>query len=197
MTAPAQPELPPNPLATKAAIVGVLSIIPGVGVVAIVLGLLAGNRARMLRGAGRGRAMLAMVFGVGSLFLWAMLLGALLEYRAMTNYGIPADKATRDFIRFVGSGNVNAARQLCTDAIDDDKLTNTVIEINDLGSFVGEIRDGGGRPVGDNYEVNYLLPFAKGERRMVCEWKFIDGKPMLAKYELTVPPSTQPATNPS
>ena len=190
MTEMDSPDLSPvapakNTAATIAVIAGLLSIIPGVGFVAIVFGLMAGNRARTNGGIGRGGAFTGVVVGIFSLFIWAMLAGAIIEGRAR-QHAVPAVNATKKFIMLVGSGNVSGAKALTTDAIDTDALTETVVQFNQWGTFKGEISAYAGKPLPDinGVQVEYRLPFEKTIQIFSGDWVFIDGQPRLTAYRL-------------
>lgn len=192
------PAGPKNTAATIAVIAGVLSIIPGVGFVAIIFGLMAGNRARTHGGVGRGGAFTGVILGIFSLFIWAMLAGAIIEGRARQR-AVPAVNATKKFIMLVGSGNVTGAKAMTTDAIDPDALTDTVVQFNQWGTFKGEIAAYAGRPLPDvnGVQVEYRLPFEKTVQIFSGDWVFIDGQPRLTAYRLyteatdTTKPTTQ------
>ncbi|MDB5325040.1 MAG: hypothetical protein JWM57_609 [Phycisphaerales bacterium] len=196
MDSPTSPALPTNRAANVAIAAGLLSIIPGVGLVAIVAGLIAGNKSRVSGGAGRGRAFFAVVLGIGSLFIWAMLIGALLEGRARQR-AVPAVNATKKFIMLVGSGNVRDAKALTTDAIDIDKLTDTAEQFAQWGTFTGDIAAYAGKPLPhvDGVQVEYRLPFEKTVQIFSGDWVFIDGQPRLTAYTLRPEEveTTQPA----
>lgn len=199
MTNPPSPIAPPpeNRPAKIALIAALLSFIPGVGVVAMIAGLAGGARVR-LTGVGRGRSFVGVVVGMLSLLIWAMLIGAWFQYKALER-AAPAVDAGKRFIMLVGSGNVNAAKAMSADTIDTDRLTATAEQFEQLGGFVGDIKPSGGRPKGDNVQVDYELPFAKSNQLFVTEWKLNDKQPQLVDYSMSTieDPTTQPAAKPA
>lgn len=183
----------PNPPATAAVLLGLASVVPGVGIAAIMLGIIGMTRSRELPGAaGRGRAFAGVVLGLGSLLLWAMLTGAYFQGRALMR-AAPAVRRTPDFIRLVGSGNANAAKGMCTDKIDLGRLADTAGQFESYGTLTGDFQPLGGEPHGDGVRVEYALPFEKGTKVMQVDWVFADGEPKVNDYRVMDPPATQPA----
>lgn len=182
-----------NRPAKIALIAGLLSFIPGVGIVAMIAGVVGGAQVHTT-GTGRGRSFVGVVLGMGSLLLWTMLVGAYFQGQALMR-AAPALDASKKFIMLVGSGNVTAAKGMCTDAIDVDRLTATAEQFEQLGGFTGDINASGGRPKGGNVQVDYELPFAKSNQLFVTEWTVIDKQPRLVDYSMSVipDPATQPA----
>jgi hypothetical protein len=100
-----------------------------VGIAAVLLGVIGLNRARdppnrPRHAADRGDGLICGVLGV---FWSAMLTSAVIHGRA-AQQAEPAIVAQTQFLRILGSGNVNAARGMCAEAIDETALTDAFAE---------------------------------------------------------------------
>ena len=95
----------------------------------------------------------------------------------------------------IGSGDVNAAKALCTDAIDTDKLTASAEQIQQWGVIEKiDVMFGGEYHSQQDIEVNAELKFDKITKYLVAHWAMIDGSPRLTAYEFRDPPTTQSTT---
>lgn len=189
-----RPMAPSNWPAVVSAITGLLLCIPGLGVVAIVSGLLGFRRARQLGGNGVNPARVGLVLGIVNLVIWAsMLAGAYGTYRAFLASKVVFEP-TKKFIMLVGSGNVAGAKALCTDAVDVDTLTASAEQIQGWGAIEHiDVSYGGEYHGPTDIEVVSELKFEKTTKYFVGHWTNADGSPRLTSYVFRDPPTTQPA----
>jgi hypothetical protein len=123
-------------------------------------------------------------------------LGAYLHYQKMKT-ALPAIDATGKFIMLVGSGNLNAAQGMTTDAIDLNRLTDTAEQISSLGVIREVNKYFGGQVHSRNeVEVQALLEFTTTQRLFVGQWVRVEDRWLLKDYQLTDAPTTQPDKQP-
>jgi hypothetical protein len=140
--------------------------------------------------------MLLPILVVGFILGGGAILGAYMHYRQMRT-ALPAIDATGQFIMLVGSGNISAAKGMTTDAIDIDRLTDTVEQIAAFGPiqdvnkyYGGEVHDD------DDVEVQAMMNFGTGSRLFTAQWTRVGEQWLLRDYAITDAPATQPATQP-
>ncbi len=132
-----------------------------------------------------GIVILIIVVAWGS----AMFVGAYREYKAAI-YAEPATKATRQFLMFVGSGNLVSAKAMTSDAITLETLTATNEQIDEWGGLKGDLTEVMGWRVEDMDVIEIELPveFAKVNRVLATRWKMAGNAPQLQSYEFKDPP---------
>lgn len=184
--------------ATVALVAGVLICIPGTGLIAIIAGAIAVLRSRKRSLRVPPIALVGLVLGVVQI-AWgsAMFVGAYRTYQSAI-YAEPAAKASRQFLMFVGSGNLTSAKAMSTDAITLEQLTDSVEQIESWGGLKGDLPERTGWSVKDMDTIRISLPveFSSANRILQTEWRMIDGAPRLIAYHFEDPAATQPATQP-
>jgi len=195
-TAPATETPPGNPAAIVSVVTGLMLCIPGLGLISIPTGIV-GYRKSQAAGVGRRPAMFGIALGAMNLAWWgAAIIGAIGQYHAM-QVAKPAIQGTRQFIMLVGSGNLNAAKAMCADSIDLNRLTDTSVQFQQWGALK-DVRDYGGEVHSkSDVEVQVELPFEATDKIMVTHWSVTGTAPQLTAYEFRDAPSTQPTTAPT
>lgn len=122
--------------------------------------------------------------------LGVMVVSATMQYRSMKR-AVPAIDATGQFIMLVGSGNVQAAKGLTTDAIDESRLTDTVEQIESFGPLRDVDKYFGGKVHSrDDIEVQALMRFDAVSKVMVAHWTMEGDVPRLREYQIEDAPAT-------
>ena len=129
----------------------------------------------------------------------AMFVGAYREYKAAI-YAEPATKATRQFLMFVGSGNLTSAKAMSSDAITLEALTAANEQIEAWGGLSGDLSQAMGWKVQDMDAIEIDLPveFVKTKKTLSTQWKMDGAAPRLQTFEFKEPPSelSSPTTKP-
>lgn len=155
------------------------------------------NMVRMVFIARPGRTLLKLILPLLVITLilgGGAFLGAYLHYQKMKT-ALPAIDATGQFIMLVGSGNLNAAQGMTTDAIDLNRLTETAEQIASLGA-IREVNKyfGGQVHSRQEVEVQALMEFTTTTRLFVGQWIRVGDRWLLKDYELTNAPTTTPSS---
>jgi hypothetical protein len=144
-----------------------------------------------------GRSGLKLLLAIGiivGVLSAAAVLGAYLHWRKM-KLAMPAIDSTGQFIMLVGSGQIGPAKGLCTDAIDEQRLTDTAEEFQSWGAlrevnkyFGGDVRGA------DDIEVQALIHCDNAKKTLIATWTTLDGVPRLKAYSFKDAPTqtTQP-----
>ena len=189
---------PTNVPAVLSLVAGLLLCIPATGLIAIPLGLIGMRRAKRMGGNGRTPARVGLVLGIINVLWWpALLIGALAQHRTY-QLGRPAIESTRMFVRAVSTGNITDAKSLCTDTIDEGRLTETYETIQQWGQLEKLNAEWGGKYHGPaDIEVTAEIKFEKLTKYITGHWKTTPQGPRLTSYELRDPPGGQSAAAPA
>ena len=198
MPDPANPSarLKKNTPALISLCLGLVSCVPLVGIAAAVLGVIGLNRARDPRTVPGTRPVAAMgvILGVLGVF-WSVMLASGVIHGYYNRQAEPAIAAQTQFLRVLGSGNVNAARGMCAEAIDETDLTDAFAEFEAHGALLGDIdnRYGGQIHSRADVEVTSALKFEKATRLFTGHWTVEAPEPKLLSFAWKDAPATQPA----
>jgi len=192
------PDLQPTPLsgnlmALISVIAGLLLCIPLTGLIAVPTGIVGYRRSKHLGGNGSVASRVGLVLGIINLVWWpAALIGAYNTFRSY-KFSEPAIEPTRKFVMYVGSGQVDQAKKLCTDAIDENRLTDSVEEMGKWGvvNNVNPYYRGEYHGPSD-IEIQAELDFEKTHKLLVTHWTTTDAGPKLTAYDFRELPTTQP-----
>lgn len=189
--------LPGNALALISVISGLLLCIPLTGLIAVPTGIIGYRRSKYLGGNGSVAARVGLVLGIINLVWWpAMIAGAFNTYRSF-QLSKPAIEPTQKFVMYVGSGQIANAKKLCTDAIDEARLTDSAEEMGKWGSIDNVNPYYRGEYHGkSDIEIQAELKFDNAHKILVTHWTTTDAGPRLTAYDFREPPTTEPSTQP-
>ncbi|HEX8342693.1 MAG TPA: DUF4190 domain-containing protein [Tepidisphaeraceae bacterium] len=192
---PPQAELKNNVPAIIAVCAGLVSCVPALGVVAVgfgVMGLVRARDPRVTPGT-RPIAAFGVILGVLGVFWSAMLTGAAMDYYYRRQYA-PAIDAQAQFLRLLGSGQINAARGMTDDALDEVLLTEAFAEFERHGALIDLNNNYGGKMHHRaDVEVNSELKFERATRLFTGHWTVEPATPQLKAFTFKDAPATRPS----
>lgn len=122
-----------NTLAAVSVVMGALFFIPTFGAIGAFIGAIALKRSRNPAIGGRRAAVTGVILGlIVTIFQLAMGAGLAQAYTTQQR-AKPVVALNSQFIQLLGSGNLSAARGLCTDNMPPDRITAAAEHLYDLG----------------------------------------------------------------
>jgi hypothetical protein len=141
MSSPPPAYLPPAPkqnnvAAIIALITGILGCIPGVSLLAIILGFVGIIKAGKPNVGGKGMAIAGLILGLIGTVGWVGGTAAIaLKARAVFAQTAPARDASRRFATAIGSGDADAAMRECSSSVSADKVHTAITQAQSWGAF--------------------------------------------------------------